>query len=218
MPSYVLYDRACKLLSTIKAPGDAFGVAYLSDFITFVVDRFHFIHHSPTDAICRNFCNPYDMRNTGMVTAHRRTRVGGPGPNPRHTNGVGVNVQRIINLPNDVNKTVTRRQVRREEPVGSGDWYEYECDDWGNTEVAEQTFNMIRGFKGMCRNMRMSYATFFLRTMVDYINVTKHYKLELAGMSPSGENPTVHRNKARETSALNVMHVSGDVGGVLHGD
>ena len=113
---------------------------------------------------------------------------------------------------------MSRRVVRQEEPEGSGVWFEYECEDVGNTEVAEQTFNMLRGFKGMIRGMRMNYACFFLRTMVDYINVHNHNKLVLAGKRPSGENPNVRRNKARATSAMNAMHMFGDVGGPLYGD
>jgi len=61
-------------------------------------------------------------------------------------------------LPNAVHKTVSRRVVRKEEPEGSGVWLEYECENAGNTEVAEQTFNMLRGCKGMIGGMLMHYA------------------------------------------------------------
>jgi hypothetical protein len=51
-------------------------------------------------------------------------------------------------LPNGVHKTVGRRVVRKEEPeAGSSVWFEYECEDVGNPEMAEQTFNMLRGFR-----------------------------------------------------------------------
>ena len=157
----MFYDRACRLLATITAPGDAFGVRYLFDHSTFVVDRFHFFHHSPADSLCRDYCNPYDVANKGMVHVHRRIPVDDAGDRPRLSDGIGMEVRRQIMLPNGVHKSVSRRVVRQEEPEGSGVWFEYECEDVGNTEVAEQTFNMLRGFKGMIRGMRMNYACSF---------------------------------------------------------
>ena len=77
--------------------------------------------------------------------------------------------------------------MRKEEPEESGVRFEYECEDVGNTKVAEQTINMFRGFKGVITSMRTNYACFFLRTMVDFINVHNHNKLVLAGKLPSGD-------------------------------
>jgi len=84
-----------------------------------------------------------------MVHAHPRSWVDDVGGRPRLSDmGIGVDVRRQIMLPNGVHKTVGRRVVRKEEPeAGSSVWFEYECEDVGNPEMAEQTFNMLRGFR-----------------------------------------------------------------------
>jgi hypothetical protein len=132
MTTNIFYDQACKLLATIMAPGDALNVQYLfrgANGALFIVDRFHFIHYSPLDANCRTNCNPYSPDNLGMVHVHRRTAVIDVGPDPLVHNGIGKNVRRVIQVHGQP-KMVHRRLLRRKEPVaGSGNWFEYECED-----------------------------------------------------------------------------------------
>jgi hypothetical protein len=135
IPTFIFYDQGCKLLSTVMAPGDALGVRYLysgPNGALFIVDRFHFAHHSPLDTTCRTYCNPYNPDNTGMVVVHRRNPVPNAGNDPLLLNGIGKSIRRIEEV-NGQNKTVHRRVMRREEPAGSGAWVEYECEDVGNT-------------------------------------------------------------------------------------
>jgi hypothetical protein len=88
-----------------------------------------------------------------------------------------------------------------------------------NTEVAEQTFSKLMGFNKIIRNMRMNYGVFFLRTMIDYLNDTRHEQLKLDGRDPSGENVNVHRNKSRRPSSMSAINMFGSVAGtVLQGD
>jgi hypothetical protein len=75
---------------------------------------------------------PYSPGNTGMVTVHRRNPVPNAGNDPLLVNGIGNSILQIIQV-NGHNKTVHRRVMRWGEPVGSGAWVEYECEDVGNT-------------------------------------------------------------------------------------
>jgi hypothetical protein len=108
-----------------------------------------------------------------------------------------------------------RRVVRLQEPEASGQWFEYEVTDHGNTEVAEQTFNRLRRLQGVIKVMKMNHAIFHLRTMVDYINVHCHNALVKKGMEPSGEKASVHRSKVRKPERLLEMSLAGDTGGAL---
>ena len=69
----------------------------------FLVDRFHFFHHSPTDDYCRDYCSTYDINNVGVVTTHSRVPVDGPGDNPRLVDAIGVNrVRQVMQGDNQV--------------------------------------------------------------------------------------------------------------------
>jgi len=50
--------------------------------------------HSSTDFLCRDYCNPYDVVNTGMVHVHRRSRVDDAGGRPRLSDGIRVDMRR----------------------------------------------------------------------------------------------------------------------------
>jgi len=204
----------------LHAAGDAFEVLYLvrgPNRSLFIVDRFHFIHHSPLDTTCRMYCNPYSPHNSGMVRVICQTPVVDGGDDPLMRNGIGKSVRRVIDV-NGRPKTVHRRVLRREDPEGSATWVEYECEDVGNTEDAEQTFSRLLGFNKIMRNMRMNYGVFFLRTMVDHLNIYRHEQLKLEDRDPSGERPDVHRNKSRRPSNMNAVNMFGTVAGSLHGD
>jgi len=69
---------------------------------------FTLFHHAPTDSLCRDYCNPCDVVNTGTVHVHRRSRVDDAGDRPRLSDGIGVEVCRQIMLPNGVHKSVSR--------------------------------------------------------------------------------------------------------------
>ena len=122
-------------MGTVMAPGDALGVQYLysgPNGALFIVDRFHFAHHSPLDDKRRDYCNPYSLDITGMVIVHRQDPVLDAGNDPLLVNGIGKSIRQIIQV-NGHNETVHRRVMRREESAGSGAWVEYKCEDVGNT-------------------------------------------------------------------------------------
>jgi hypothetical protein len=54
-PSFLAYDRACKLLRHIVTQNAQ--DAWIST-TTFIVDAWHYINHQATDILCRTRCNP----------------------------------------------------------------------------------------------------------------------------------------------------------------
>lgn len=45
------------------------------------VDRFHFFHHSPSDEVCRECCDPFSRNNTGLVIVLETAQNAGHGGN-----------------------------------------------------------------------------------------------------------------------------------------
>ena len=77
------------------------------------------------------------------------------------------------------------------------------------TEKAEQTFSVLRKYKGVMRQMGMLHALFFLSIMVEHMNHDTHCRLMTDGKEPLGANEAAFAAKNRKQSKEMSMHVAG---------
>lgn len=75
LPTFIAYDQGCKLLVAIQEDPKLYH--WLDKGMRIIVDTFHFNRHSPSDVVCREFCNP-DASNDLVVPLVQRGEEADP--------------------------------------------------------------------------------------------------------------------------------------------
>ena len=159
-PSYVIYDRACRLIASFTTHLAHFASRWFLPSVIWLVDRFHFWGHSRSDAVCSTHCNPLNWRNKGLVEInYTRLVVNGGSVAMRGPLG------QYFECWNEGNTVVHKAWVFRR-PNGLGLWTEYVTTQCVNTEVCEQIFSKFGRYARMVRQMTCSFAEFFLLHMM----------------------------------------------------